>query len=63
MNEILEGFDPIFYLHHCNVDRLYAFWEYVYPNYWINNGWKDRSDGTIVPFSMYISHSVSLDDH
>ncbi|KIK65099.1 hypothetical protein GYMLUDRAFT_39487 [Collybiopsis luxurians FD-317 M1] len=25
------GFDPIFYLHHCNVDRLYALWEYVYP--------------------------------
>ncbi|KAL0567066.1 hypothetical protein V5O48_014930 [Marasmius crinis-equi] len=25
------GFDPIFYFHHCNVDRLYALWEYVYP--------------------------------
>ncbi|KAF5366338.1 hypothetical protein D9757_012925 [Collybiopsis confluens] len=26
------GFDPIFFLHHCNVDRLYALWEYVYPD-------------------------------
>ncbi|KAG8690094.1 hypothetical protein FRC11_013883 [Ceratobasidium sp. 423] len=27
------GFDPIFYLHHCNVDRLLAFWEHIYPDY------------------------------
>lgn len=27
------AFDPVFYLHHCNVDRIYALWEYVYPNY------------------------------
>lgn len=27
------GFDPIFYLHHCNVDRLWAFWEHIYPDY------------------------------
>jgi len=27
------GFDPIFYLHHCNVDRLWAFWAQVYPDY------------------------------
>ncbi|CAE6466124.1 unnamed protein product [Rhizoctonia solani] len=27
------GFDPIFFLHHCNVDRLLAFWEHIYPDY------------------------------
>jgi len=43
------GFDPIFFLHHCNVDRLYAFWEYLYPNYWIESGWQSQS-GDIVPF-------------
>ncbi|KAF8552143.1 Di-copper centre-containing protein [Imleria badia] len=37
------AFDPIFYLHHCNVDRLYAFWEYLYSDYWIGNGWKSQS--------------------
>jgi len=47
-NEYAE-FDPIFFLHHCNIDRLYAFWEYVYPNYWIQNGWKNKA-GEIVPF-------------
>jgi len=43
------AFDPTFYLHHCNIDRLYAFWEYLYPAYWINDGW-NRADGTTVPF-------------
>ncbi|KEP47738.1 tyrosinase tyrosinase: common central domain protein [Rhizoctonia solani 123E] len=27
------AFDPIFFLHHCNVDRLLAFWEHIYPDY------------------------------
>lgn len=26
------AFDPIFWLHHCNVDRLFAMWQAVYPN-------------------------------
>ncbi|KAF8602248.1 Di-copper centre-containing protein [Ceratobasidium sp. AG-I] len=28
-----SAFDPIFYLRHCNVDRLLAFWEHIYPDY------------------------------
>lgn len=27
----LAGFDPIFYLHHANVDRLWAIWQYSHP--------------------------------
>ena len=26
------AFDPIFWLHHCNVDRLFALWQTIYPN-------------------------------
>ena len=26
------AFDPVFWLHHCNVDRLFAMWQAVYPN-------------------------------
>nr|UXP86201.1 polyphenol oxidase 4 [Volvariella volvacea] len=37
------GFDPIFFLHHANVDRIYALWEYVYPKYWIGDGYRDNS--------------------
>ena len=24
-----------FFLHHCNVDRLFALWEYLYPNCYV----------------------------
>ncbi|KAF8122871.1 common central domain of tyrosinase-domain-containing protein [Boletus edulis] len=44
------AFDPIFFMHHANVDRLYAFWEYVYPDYWIADGWKSSDSGSTVPF-------------
>ncbi|KAH7441976.1 hypothetical protein KP509_03G064800 [Ceratopteris richardii] len=31
----VAAFDPIFFFHHCNVDRLVALWQYCYPNSWI----------------------------
>lgn len=34
------AFDPIFHLHHCNVDRILSFWEYVYSDYWMGDGYK-----------------------
>ncbi|KAL8988921.1 MAG: hypothetical protein Q9177_002084 [Variospora cf. flavescens] len=27
-----SSFDPIFWLHHANVDRLFALWQTIYPN-------------------------------
>lgn len=26
------AFDPLFWLHHCNVDRLFAMWQTMYPS-------------------------------
>jgi tyrosinase len=26
-----SGFDPLFWLHHCNVDRLFAMWQAINP--------------------------------
>lgn len=51
MNET-AAFDPIFFLHHANVDRLYAFWEYVYPDYWMDQGYTD-STGKRANFQDY----------
>ena len=28
----LAGLDPIFYLHHCNIDRMWAVWNESYAN-------------------------------
>ncbi|KJK87485.1 hypothetical protein H633G_08670 [Metarhizium anisopliae BRIP 53284] len=30
----VASFDPIFWLHHCNVDRLLAIWQYLNPDKW-----------------------------
>jgi tyrosinase len=54
-----SAFDPIFYLHHCNVDRILAFWEYVYESYWMGKGYKNKA-GNVVAFSQ--STSIILED-
>ncbi|KAF9231286.1 common central domain of tyrosinase-domain-containing protein [Melanogaster broomeanus] len=33
------GFDPFFYFHHANVDRILALWEWCYTDYWMNDGY------------------------
>ncbi|ETS85736.1 hypothetical protein PFICI_03761 [Pestalotiopsis fici W106-1] len=38
MSEVLlAAFDPIFWFHHCNVDRLFAVWQSIYPDSWMQN--------------------------
>jgi tyrosinase len=32
------AFDPIFWLHHCNVDRVLALWQAVYPDVYVSPG-------------------------
>ncbi|KAI9508872.1 photo-regulated tyrosinase [Russula earlei] len=34
----IAGFDPIFYLHHCNVDRMLSLWSAVNPGVWVSSG-------------------------
>ncbi|KAJ2918832.1 hypothetical protein MD484_g1569, partial [Candolleomyces efflorescens] len=45
------AFDPIFYLHHCNVDRILAFWEHTYDKFWLGDGYYEKAgDGTVIPW-------------
>lgn len=30
-----SAFDPVFFLHHANVDRLFAMWQALYPTSWV----------------------------
>lgn len=30
-----SAFDPLFFLHHCNVDRIFALWQVLHPDAWI----------------------------
>ncbi|CAE6337979.1 unnamed protein product [Rhizoctonia solani] len=44
MDNDFASFDPIFFLHHCNVDRILALWEQAYPKYFMgNDGYIDKN--------------------
>ncbi|KAI9806662.1 MAG: hypothetical protein M1825_006119 [Sarcosagium campestre] len=32
-----SAFDPIFWLHHTNVDRIFALWQAIYPNSYVGS--------------------------
>ncbi|KAF8263973.1 tyrosinase [Lactarius quietus] len=34
----VAGFDPIFFLHHANVDRMLSLWSAVNPGVWVTKG-------------------------
>ncbi|KAG8960489.1 hypothetical protein FRC00_000213 [Tulasnella sp. 408] len=34
----VAAFDPIFYLHHANVDRIFALWQAINPSVWVSQG-------------------------
>ena len=34
----LLGFDPIFFLHHANVDRMLSLWSALNPTVWVSSG-------------------------
>ena len=38
------AFDPIFFLHHCNVDRMISLWSALNPGVWVSKG--DSEDGS-----------------
>nr|BAD51402.1 photo-regulated tyrosinase [Polyporus arcularius] len=40
----VAAFDPIFFLHHCQVDRLLALWSALNPGVWVNRSVEE--DGT-----------------
>ncbi|KAH6674977.1 hypothetical protein B0J14DRAFT_25463 [Halenospora varia] len=43
------GFDPVFFLHHANVDRLMDMWQAIYPNAWIQPSTTQGGTWTIYP--------------
>lgn len=53
--------DPVFFVHHCNVDRLWAQWEALYGNLFVpdegaNEGW--NLDDTLYPFSEHADNPL-----
>jgi tyrosinase len=44
-----SAFDPIFFLHHTNVDRLFAIWQALYPNSYVGSQANQFGTFTIAP--------------
>lgn len=40
----VAAFDPIFWLHHANVDRMLSLWAAIHPGLWVSDG--SSEDGT-----------------
>jgi tyrosinase len=41
------AFDPIFFLHHCNVDRLLQLWSALNPGVWVTRNQAETGTYTI----------------
>lgn len=69
-----SGFDPIFFLHHCNVDRLIAIWQAIHYESWdinqeddsgtysIASGTVEMSQTPLYPFSRTASGPLYTSD-
>ena len=47
LSENLIGFDPIFFLHHANVDRLLSLWVAINPGFEFTSGSSEKGTWTI----------------
>lgn len=45
----VAAFDPIFYLHHCNVDRLLSLWTALHPGVWVSRNEAEAGTFTLPP--------------
>ncbi|KAJ7711400.1 tyrosinase [Mycena metata] len=45
----VAAFDPIFFLHHCNVDRMLSLWSALNPGVWVTPGEATGGTWTIPP--------------
>ncbi|KAJ6502787.1 tyrosinase [Mycena vitilis] len=45
----VAAFDPIFFLHHCNVDRILSLWSALNPGVWVSPDKATGGTWTIVP--------------
>jgi hypothetical protein len=54
-----SGFDPIFFMHHANVDRMISLWSAVNPGVWVTRGPAEGGTFTI-PGTANIDNNTSM---
>ncbi|KAH7109433.1 hypothetical protein B0J11DRAFT_601627 [Dendryphion nanum] len=50
---VVTAFDPIFWLHHANVDRQLAIWQAIYPTTWVERA-LNQNQGTYTLDAMNV---------
>lgn len=55
LNNLTAGFDPIFYAHHANVDRLWYKWQTMHPGLT-----PDEGNSILVPFNYLVSETYNI---
>ncbi|KAK7740873.1 hypothetical protein SLS62_010970 [Diatrype stigma] len=53
-------FDPVFWLHHCNIDRLFAIWQTLNPDKWFKSDIQRYFDQKIVGSGDVITDQTPL---
>ncbi|KAH9929640.1 tyrosinase [Amylocystis lapponica] len=56
-NPAIAGFDPIFFLHHSNIDRMLALWAALHPTEWVDHGPANEGSWTIPSTSRVNEHT------
>lgn len=49
----VAAFDPVFWMHHCQIDRLFAIWQAVNPSRWFDDlppAQRPLADSSTLPF-------------
>lgn len=56
----VAGFDPIFFLHHCNVDRMISLWSAVHPGVWVTPGASPIGGAFYLPPDVTVDTNTDL---
>ncbi|KAI9934409.1 hypothetical protein MW887_000023 [Aspergillus wentii] len=59
----VASFDPLFWLHHCNIDRIFALWQALNPDKWFTKGRVNQFDAQDIiglPVGTEISPTTPL---
>jgi tyrosinase len=46
----VAAFDPVFWIHHCQIDRWFAIWQAIHPDSWYSSSQKDYQNADLLPF-------------
>ncbi|KAL5342248.1 hypothetical protein BJX70DRAFT_357265 [Aspergillus crustosus] len=53
-------FDPIFWLHHCNIDRIFAIWQELNPDKFFTDGYQGDFDQKVIGLPTTVTPTTPL---